>query len=177
MPTEGFHRHRRFRAKQAAVRVCVLDAGCSPLGSAPAGHCLPEGRQFLLANQNLQDLVLKCLLRTKDSRVGDAWQALFDAQQEGPKTTLKTAHWRAVRCIFTHLPPPIHRVVHRKSHPTNGCAYVAVLRQRGEQLGDPPASARTTPYSSECAGCTLGFHSVSNHTPAPFARCRSSPRT
>src|SRR5262249_38690650 len=93
-----------------------------------------QGRQFLLANQNLQDLVLKCLLRTKDSRVGGTWQALFDAQQRPPKTTTKTAHCGAVCHIFTHLPPPIHRLVHRKSQPANGWAHVAVLRQRESAL-------------------------------------------
>ncbi len=113
MPTAGFGRYGCFRAMQAAVRASGLRVGCSPLGTTPSGSRHREGGQFFLANQNLQDLVLKCLLRTKDSRVVTAWQALFGTQEGPPKTTTKTAHCGSVCRIFTHVPPPIHRLVHR----------------------------------------------------------------
>ena len=113
MPSAGFRPYGRFRAMRGAVRVSGLRAGCSPVGAAPGWRRRREGSQFLLANQNLQHLVLKCLLSTKHSRVGNAWQALFDAQERGRKTTTKTAHCGAVCRIFTHVPPHIHRLVHR----------------------------------------------------------------
>jgi len=43
---------------EVAVRVGWLHAGSSPVGAAPGRHRRREGSQFLLANQNLQDLVL-----------------------------------------------------------------------------------------------------------------------
>ena len=112
MPAAGYRGYGPFGAMHGAVRVWRLRAGSSPVGAAPGWRCRREGSQFLLANQNLQHLVLKWLLSTKHSRVVGAWQALFDAQEGGRKTTTKTAHCGTDCCIFTHVPPLIHRVVH-----------------------------------------------------------------
>jgi hypothetical protein len=113
MPSARFCRYGRFGEMRAAVRASGLRVGYSPLGATPGECRRQEGGQFFLANQNLQHLVLKCLLRTKDSRVANAWQALFDAQEDPPETTTKTAHCGSVCHIFTHVPPSIHRLVHR----------------------------------------------------------------
>src|SRR6185295_14168645 len=68
---------------------------------------------IMLANQNLQHLVLKCQMSTKHSRGARAWQALFHALEGSRKTTTKTADWRPVSDVSTYVPPTIHRVVHR----------------------------------------------------------------
>ena len=138
MPIAGFCRYGRFRAMQAAVRASGLRVGCSPLGATPDEGRRREGCQFLLANQNLQDLVLKCLLRTKDSRVANTWQALFDAQRGPPETTTKTVHCGAVCRIFTHVPPPIHRLVHRiASRRTVGRTLQFCDRSKGHRTRCP----------------------------------------
>ena len=143
MPSAGFCRYGRFRAMRAAVRASGLRVGCSPLGASPGGSRRQEEGQFFLANQNLQDLVLKCLLRTKDSRVDGTWQALFDAQEGPPETTTKTAHCGSICRVFTLLPPAIHRLVHRiASRRTVGRALQFYDSAKGHSAKGPLAYAK-----------------------------------
>ena len=103
--------------------------GVSLWALAPGRRRRREGSQFLLANQNLQHLVLKCLLSTKHSRVGGAWQALFDAQERGPKNDNKNSRLRR-RSRHIHARSTAYSPgCPQDAQPTNGCAHVAVLRQ------------------------------------------------
>ena len=66
-----------------------------------------------LVNQNLLYLVFMCLMNTKHSGSGRALQAVFNAQEGGPKRTRKTGLCGALAGISNDNPPVIHRCVHR----------------------------------------------------------------
>jgi hypothetical protein len=101
------------------------------LGTPSSSGVVASGvPRIMLANQNLLHLVLKCQMSTKHSRARRALQALFRAQRGGRKTTTKTADCGAVSRVSTHLPPRIHRVVHRIASRRTVAPDVAVLRQR-----------------------------------------------
>ena len=114
MPSARNARHRLFRTKHGATTISGRCGWISPGNPALVWRDRHRGARILVANQNLLHLVFKCLLSTKHSSAGGAWQALFDAQEGGRKTTTKTGPWILVSRISKHLPPCIHRLVHRR---------------------------------------------------------------
>jgi hypothetical protein len=86
----------------------------SPRGGSRCGSGCEGGARILLANQNLLHLVFKWLLNTKHSGEVGTWQALFDAQKRGAKTTTKTAACGGNSGISNDFPPAIHRLVHKR---------------------------------------------------------------
>ena len=115
----GAFRSGTRRFVQSHARCGFRDGALGlPLRTPPSRGIAACGvPSFLLANQNLLHLVLKCLMNTKHSGPAGAWQVLFDAQNGGRKRTTKTAHCGAVPGISTHVPPAIHRVVHSARAP------------------------------------------------------------
>ena len=174
MPTAGFRRYGRFEAMQADVRASGLRVGCSPLGTTPGGGRRREGSQFLLANQNLQDLVLKCLLRTKDSRVANTWQALFDAQEGPPETTTKTAHCGSVCRIFTHVPPPIHRLVHSIASRRTVGRTLQFCDNAQRRLASGPSIRGKCAAINRIWDLRRRFHTVAACRESPAATCHAA---
>ncbi len=110
MPSVPFGPDRPRRRKAGAGAVIRATHSNFPWG----GTCSGSDARILVANQNLLHLVFKCLMNTKHSGQVDAWQALFDAQNAGPKTTAKTAFCAALSYLSNVRPPTIHRLVHNK---------------------------------------------------------------
>lgn len=145
------------------MRVSGLRAWISPVGAVPGGHGRRGRARFLVANQNLLHLVLKCLMSTKHSGEAGAWQALFDAQAGGRKTTAKTADCGAVSGICKRVPPHIHRVVHRKPGRRTVALRCSFATSASRDLAPGPAPCRSvswTPYGYR------GFGSANSLNPA-----------
>jgi hypothetical protein len=70
----------------------------------------------MLANQNLLYLVFNWLVNTKNSGGVAVWQAVFDAQRYGAKTTTKTAFCST---CFGHI-HGLSTALPRACPPTNG---------------------------------------------------------
>src|SRR6266540_2686554 len=72
----------------------------------------PGGADFPLLNQNLQHIVFKFLLNTKNSGVTGGTQVFFHAHGQRSKRHSETAHCGMCFGISPFLPGLVHRLVH-----------------------------------------------------------------
>ena len=91
---------------RGALRVSGLRAGCSPVGAAPGWRDRQEGSPFLLANQNLLYLVLKCLMSTKHS----GWGALGKRYLMHRRGVEKRQQKQPIAAPFAAYPRTFHRL-------------------------------------------------------------------